>query len=307
MRPHVEFIHSEDLRWHPAELPLGHGQARQQNLCYDEENGAASTKVRFDGDWRRSAGYHAADTEWFVLDGAVRLGERTLTRWGYFRAPAGLCVPDLEVAAGTEVLLFREYGDEAFTASDADRSSFIPAGGNAATERPGELTVVSSGDDDPGWIENIYEGDAQSAMRLKMYYHDPSPPEDHAKGWLTNLCQGPAGWFGPGLEHHPCFEEAYLLEGSMDYNFGRMHAGGYFFRPAYVKHGDFRFDPEVPTTFVFRLDGDLINWMTEQSHVTHTGHALNYDADDERVRPLVAGLPLRSSSAGEWSWDGGER
>jgi hypothetical protein len=306
VRPHVEFIHAADLRWHPAELPLGAGRARQQNLCYDEENGAASTKVRFEQDWRRPGGYHAADTEWFVLDGAIELGDLTLGRWDYFRAPAGLRVPPLAVTAGTEILLFREYGDEGFTESSSDREPFLPSGGNAAGDRPGELTVVATPEEE-GWISNIYEGDAQSAMRLKMYYHDPSPPGENSRGWLTNLCRGPAGWFGPGMEHHPCFEEAYCLEGGMTYNYGRMDAGGYFFRPAHVKHGDFRFDPRAPTTFLFRLDGDLINWMTEDSHVAHSGRALNYDPADERVRPLVAGLPLRSRSAGPWSWDGGFR
>ncbi len=306
MRPHVEFVHASDLRWHTAELPLGTVRAQQQNLSYDEENGAASTKVRFKEAWQRPAGYHDADTEWFVLSGSVQLGEHSLSRWDYFRAPAGLRVPALAAAVGTEVLLFREYGDEGFTASSSNRDAFTPSGGNAADSRPGELTVLTSTEAE-GWISNIYEGPAQSAMRLKLYYHDPSPPDDRARGWLTNLCRGPAGWFGPGLEHHPCFEEAYLLEGSMTYNFGRMEAGGYFFRPAYVKHGDFRFDPKTQTTFLFRLDGDLINWMTENSRVRHEGRALNYDPDDQHVRPLVAGLPLRSGSAGPWSWDGDAR
>jgi hypothetical protein len=306
VRPHVEFIHAPDLRWHAAELPLGTGRARQQNLSYDEENGAASTRVRFEEGWHRPEGYHDADTEWFILSGNVRLGERSLGRWHYFRAPAGLRVPAVSAAAGTEILLFREYGDERFTASSSNREAFIASGGNATDSRQGELTVVQTAEDE-GWVANIYEGDAQSAMRLKIYYHDPSPPDDHARGWLTNLCRGPAGWFGPGLEHHPCFEEAYCLEGGMTYNYGRMQAGGYFFRPAYVKHGDFRFEPQSPTTFLFRLDGDLINWMTEDSRVRHDGRALNYDPEDENVRPLVAGLPLRSRSAGAWSWDGGLR
>ena len=28
----------------------------------------------------------------------------------YFRAPAGLCIPAVQVAAGTDVLIFREFG-----------------------------------------------------------------------------------------------------------------------------------------------------------------------------------------------------
>ena len=47
MRPHVELIDQKDLVWHLAELPHGEGEARQRNLSYDEENGAASLQVEF--------------------------------------------------------------------------------------------------------------------------------------------------------------------------------------------------------------------------------------------------------------------
>ena len=56
MRPHVEFVQQEDLVWHAAELHKGDGQARQRNLSYDEENGAASTRVIFDNAWSRAPG-----------------------------------------------------------------------------------------------------------------------------------------------------------------------------------------------------------------------------------------------------------
>jgi Domain of unknown function (DUF4437) len=74
VRPHVELIQEADLCWHAAELPRGEGKVRQRNLSYDEENGAASTKLIFDSAWHRPAGYHHADTEWFVLGGEIRLG-----------------------------------------------------------------------------------------------------------------------------------------------------------------------------------------------------------------------------------------
>ena len=45
MRPHVELVDEKDLLWHVAELPGAKGEARQRNLCYDEQNGAASLVV----------------------------------------------------------------------------------------------------------------------------------------------------------------------------------------------------------------------------------------------------------------------
>ncbi|MGI9291609.1 MAG: DUF4437 domain-containing protein, partial [Gammaproteobacteria bacterium] len=112
MRPHVELIQESDLIWRPAELPGGQGKgAKQKNLSVDEEDGSASMRVVFDKAWIRPAGYHHADVEWYVMGGRVRIGDRYLIKGGYWRAPAGLSVPKIEVEAGTEVLMFREYGD----------------------------------------------------------------------------------------------------------------------------------------------------------------------------------------------------
>ena len=72
MRPHVELIQEKDLVWHEAELHKGSGRARQRNLSYDEENGAASTRVVFDKAWSRAGGYHHADVEWYVQTGEGR-------------------------------------------------------------------------------------------------------------------------------------------------------------------------------------------------------------------------------------------
>ena len=135
MRPHVEVVQQADLCWHDAELPKGSGKVGQRNLCYDEENGAASTKLRFDTDWNREGGYHEADTEWYILKGEVRLGNHVLREGCYWRAPAGLRIPDIFVEEGTEVLLFREYGDWGFRS----RTSRTASAGRASICRPGPL------------------------------------------------------------------------------------------------------------------------------------------------------------------------
>ena len=102
MRPHVELVHENDLIFHPGELPGGEGKPRQQNLCYDEENGAASTRLIFDDAWSRPGGYHHADTEWYVTKGEISIGRRVLGKGGYWRAPRGLGVPSHDVVPGTE-------------------------------------------------------------------------------------------------------------------------------------------------------------------------------------------------------------
>lgn len=300
MRPHVELIQEADLCWHPAELPRGEGKASQRNLSFDEENGAGSTKLRFDSAWHRPAGYHHADTEWYVLTGEVRLGDRRLRKGAYLRAPAGLHVPALSVRAGTEVLLFREHEDWAFTRSRRNRPGFVGRGLNTASRAPGELTVVDTTRME--WMPNIYEGDQQRFLKLKLLFNDPAPKDDPKKGFVTMMCWAPPGWSDDRMVHHPVFEEAYTVDGHMDYNFGRLASGTYFFRPARVKHGHFISGEEKGFTGIFRMDGSIINWITIEEKVTVEGKPLNYDP--VRQAPVIAGIPVRSRATGEWSRDG---
>ena len=300
MRPHVEIVQQSDLIWHAAELYKIGKAARQRNLSYDEENGAASTRVVFDKAWSRPSGYHHADVEWYVLEGQVKLGERVLSKGSYFRAPAGLCVPALQAAAGTDVLIFREYGDWGFSPSVKDRSKFVPRGGNTASTEPGELTIVDTGRQE--WLPNLYEGDTQRFLKLKPLYIDPSSPDDNNTGFVTLVAWAPPGWSDNRMVHHPVFEEAYSLDGHMVYNFGSIDAGTYFFRPARVKHGHFVSGEERGWSGIFRLDGSLINWITVNERVIIEGDALNYDTKTQA--PVIAGIPVRSRTAGDWDLDG---
>ncbi len=300
MRPHVELIQEADLCWHPAELFGGEGKVRQRNLSYDEEDGSASTRLIFDSAWHRPAGYHHADVEWYVMKGSIKLGEQTLSKGAYVRAPAGLQVPAISVEEGSEVLLFREYGDWGFSKSDSDRDKFVSRGGNTASSEPGELTVLDTSRMD--WMPNVYEGDTQRFLKLKLLYLDPASPDNNNSGFVTMLAWAPPGWSDNRMVHHPVFEEAYSLDGSLDYNFGSLDSGTYFFRPAKVKHGHFVAGEERGWSGFFRLDGSLVNWITTNERVIIEGNAVNYDPKTQA--PLIAGIPVRSRSAGEWDLDG---
>ena len=300
MRAHVELIQQSDLCWHPAELHGGTGRVMQRNLSYDEEDGSASTKLFFETAWDRPGGYHEADIEWFVLEGRVKMGDTIFGPGMYWRAPAGLSIPAISVDKDSEILVFREYGDWGFTVSETDKSDFIAEGGNTASDQPGQLTVVDSSKME--WMDNIYEGDTQRFLQLKILYHDPSPEGENEKGFITILGWAPPGWSDTRLIHHPVFEEAYTLTGYMDYNFGRFVPGTYFCRPARVKHGHFVAGEEMGASWLFRLDGSLINWITVNSQVIVKGDALNYDPKTQA--PLMAGIPVRSRSTGPWDLDG---
>ena len=104
------------------------------------------------------------------------------------------------------------------------------------------------------------------------------------------------------MVHHPVFEEAYALDGVINYNFGSLGPGAYFFRPAKVKHGHFVTGQERGWTGIFRLDGSLVNWITVNERVIVEGDALNYDPATDA--PVVAGIPVRSKTIGPWDLDG---
>jgi len=301
VRPHVELIQQDDLVWHDdAELPKGSGRVIQRNLSYDEENGAASTKLHFKTDWSRPAGYHEADTEWYILDGEAKFGDQMLRKGAYFRVPAGKMVPEIQVKEGTDILVFREYGDWGFSVSEKDRSDFIPQGGNTVSKKPGEITMIDTFS--MKWMPNIFEGDTQWELMLKMLYRDPPDPENNRTGFVTMLAWAPPGWGDDRLVHHPVFEEAYTIYGDMDYNFGRIDTGTYFFRPAMVKHGHFSSGMDRGAAWIFRLDGSLINWITVEEDVIIKGRPLNYDPKTQA--PVMAGIPVRSRSTGDWDLDG---
>ncbi len=302
MRPHVELVANEDLMWHVAELPKSEGKVKQRNLSYDEENGAASTLIHFETAWSRPAGYHEADTEWYILKGQVKMGKELFGPHTYFRAPAGLQIAELEVAEGTEVLLFREYGDFGFSVSDKDWSKEVAVGGNTVQTVKGELTKASV--KGTQWLPNIYEGDSQRFLHVKPLFHDPSPADDHTKGFISLLAYAPPSWQDHKVAHHPVFEEAYCISGAMTYNFGRIDPGTYFFRPALVKHGMFHSHEPTGALWFFRLDGDLINYVTEYPEVEVHGKPINYDPNDPAQRPVLAGLPVRSRSTGAWDGQG---
>ena len=297
MRPHVELVQQCDLMWHEAELPGSEGRARQRNLSYDEESGAASTIVVFDSAWSRPAGYHHADTEWVVLAGEIRLGGQSMGEGGYFRAPAGLLVPELEAKEGTEIMLYREYGDFGFSLSRNDRDKFIPHGGNTDSDEPGILTIRDSHKME--WIENIYPG-RTDGLRVKMLYEDPSAVAGNQKGFVSLIVWAPIGWADHRLEHHPVFEEAFTIRGALEYSYGTQEPGTYLFRPAMTKHGrHLTSDDETGWTAVIRTDGHLINWNTIEDEVVVSGNAENYDPAERG--PILFSSPVRSKSTGPWS------
>lgn len=290
MRPHVELIDEKDLLWHPAEMPHGEGEARQRNLCYDEENGAASLLVEFVTDWSRGAGLHAAQTEWFVLEGSITIGDRELGEGGYWVAPQGVSTPPVTAKAGTRILLFREYAGWEFTPSDngVDGEGVVIMDSEAMDW----YDVVDPNHGSPMDFER--GGTPVPGLFIKLLWRDEK------NGFYTRLIKAKPGWREHPLAHHPVYEEAYCLDGDFDYNFGKMVKGQYFFRPAGIRHGDFTAGEKDGCTWILRCDGDLVDWYTDNASVEMKGDPVNWGEGYPNTDPPEFIQPVRSRSIGPW-------
>jgi hypothetical protein len=294
VRAHVEIVDEKDYIWHPSELIKGQGEALQKNLSYDEEDGSVSGRIRFVSDWGRPGGVHHAETEWYVQTGEVKIGDTTLLAGDYWMAPTGVYTPQITVKAGTEILYFREYGDWGFDVTDRDRE-FVREDQHLKIHRTSQMPWIPVAPD---------AGEGGSPMRfdlggvpvpglsIKMLHRDEKT------GFYTRLIKAKPGWVEHPLAHHPCYEEAYCVDGGFQYNYGEMWEGTYFWRPALIRHGDFTAALDTGCTWLMRCDGDLVDWYTEDARMEMHGTATNWGPDyPGSVAPRIF-EPVRSRSIG---------
>lgn len=289
MRPHVELIQEDDYVWHGAELPGAEGRASERRLSVDEEDGSSSLRVDFHTEWGRSAGIHHANTEYYVLEGEIDYGGRKIGKGGYVYAPKGVPVDYLKIAEGTKILHYREYGDAGFDAVDS------LAGAKAWDEAREDVIVIDS--EAMKW-DAVPNPGPMPGLFIKYLHVDP------VTGFYTRLVHAQEGWSDHRLAHHPCYEEAYTTQGHMEYNFGTLDLGTYFFRPARVKHGHFT-TMEGGATWLLRSDGELKNWYTQNEWVRWGGDGVNYSPDGviEEPHPPVRHSNSTHDMAEPWRTD----
>lgn len=266
MRPHVELVQEDDYVWHAAELPGSEGRASERRLSVDEEDGSSSLRVDFHTDWGRGPGIHHANTEYHVLEGSMTYGQRTIGKGGYLYLPQGVPADSVQFAEGTRILHYREYGDAGF---DAVESLSAPSWDGAREE------VIVIDTDAMPW-DAVPNPGPMPGLFIKYLHVDP------VTGFYTRLVFAQEGWADHRLAHHPCYEEAYTVDGHMEYNFGTLDLGTYFFRPARIKHGHFT-TMEGGATWLLRSDGELLNWYTQNEWVRWGGEGVNYGPTGGRM------------------------
>lgn len=289
MRPHVEMIDEKDLIWHPSELVgASAGSAKQRNLSYDEEDGSVSAKIYFESYWARPAGVHKGQTEWYVLSGEVKIGDEVLREGGYWCTPPGVLCPALEVKEGTEILYFREFATWEFEEASQDKD-FVREDQKLIVKHSNLMEWIPVELGSP--MDFSAGGTPVPGLFIKLLFRDEKTD------FYTRLIKAKPGWVEHPLAHHPCYEEAYTLEGSFEFNFGKQWPGVYFFRPALVRHGDFKSGPEG-TTWLLRCDGRLVDWYTENAKMEMHGDAVNWGPKYPGTQAPVPLQPVRSKSVG---------
>lgn len=300
MRPHVELVYQQDLIWHADALGSPDDQADVRRLSSDEESGAGTVLVRFGGLWSRPAGYHQADTEWYVIAGLVTVGGTGLGPGGYLRAPAGKLTPAMTAEAGTEALVFADNGPSAFVVSDGDWAGFVRRGRLDISGLPGELTICSAAELDgepPPWEPPGQEG---PPSRITVLYRQRPLVPGTAAEPLTALWEAPPGWADASFHHRRAFVEAYGLSGTIEYSHGRLGPGGYLYRPPRLQTSAARVAGDAPACLLIRLGDTAVPWHTSGAYVRISGRAVNYDPADSGETLIPSGLSVTSRTTKGW-------
>ena len=227
-RPHIEFIHAQQLAWEKDLLPGPLGELDCKILSMDTEDGSCSVLLRYPAGWNRNDTAHlSAAQEFFVLDGALEINDQRYGLDCYAYLPAGFTRHGVASPGGAVALTFFD----ALPVTTTGEGSMIDDPNAPAIpfidlhETPWDSEGI-----DPDVMRDRY-------MAHKRLRYNP------ATGDTTFVLEGGAHSHSAGWEekplYHPCVEEMYLLSGNIIGPQGVINGGGYFWRPPDIWHGPF--------------------------------------------------------------------
>ncbi|CAN5839001.1 hypothetical protein BH18ACI4_BH18ACI4_01670 [soil metagenome] len=248
----VGWVQPDKLYWRPF-LISGVADAEFKLLSFDDTTKARSQITKFPAGWSQASGYYQTNEEIFVLSGEMTVGDVKMTKYSYAYFPAGNARGPRHSSTGATVLHWWD-GEPTFVASreskpDARRDELVEDWN--FYRKPWTKNA-----DFPKWSDFP----PSPEMRLKLLR------KDKVTGQMTWINMGAAGGGGGSRggrvwEAHPSWEEAMLLEGDLTYGeclpgkgeiVGTYTAGGYFFRPARIRHGGQSSSSSSYSLFIFR-------------------------------------------------------
>jgi hypothetical protein len=242
-RPHIEPYVELDTPYKKFDIS-GFKGSEYKVLSMDVDNGACTLKVRFNGGYKRKPGLSYSDSEIFVLEGRIKVGDEVWTRGHYAFIPAGMHVGAISIPQGAEALVMYNDCEPSFEESDQNHQF-------ALTAAYMSLNTYSDAPWAPG---NIVNPSVASGCLIKPLHYDPLT---EAISFL--YCMTPR-FRQDNISYHDSAEESYHIWGeSWMMQFGYLPTGGYFWRPEYINHGAFRC--ELGTIAFGRTDSKLHNYF----------------------------------------------
>jgi hypothetical protein len=241
----IEPAHAAEAAWEPMQggnWPVG---AELRVLSRDAESGALTGIVRLPQGYRRGAGAHAGETEYYIQSGDLRVGETLRGRGYYEYNPPGTQQPAWTCDAGAELLFLARTGTP----------DFLPGEGAAETAGATQLDTEAM-----PWQVTPVEGPPPGicVKMLRMV---------EETGEFAALVSNVPRFDYPKLEFHDCIEEIYCLSGDIWLgNSGTLHPGSYIWRPPYITHGPFY--SETGCLFYLWCDETLINHFVDDPRLT---------------------------------------
>ena len=260
-RPHIEFIHTQQLDWQPELISALPGVAGKM-LSQDEETGACSVLLRFPKNWSQSEPVaFKAGQEFYVLEGAFELNGQTYGLDCYAHVPASYTRQSSSANNGCDMIAFFDALPEV-GASDPEASAVV----NYLNSH--EMSWQCDG------MDPYY---ADWGLAWKILTHDPETNATTMLVSMPPMCH-PKDWRGP-REIHDCMEEVFMLSGDLSTHNGTFFPGMYFYRPPRITHGPFA--SRFGCVILVRVDGILENnWTVEETEVSLTPpHAPMLPAD----------------------------
>ena len=180
-RPHIEYIQAQVLPWQ-ASAPGGARPGTDIRILSAEtvvpENGACSMLIRYPSGWTLGETHTLpGDEEFLVLDGRLRIGDRTFGRRGYGFLPVGFPRAGMAAPDGAVVLTFFEGPQKRITtlAGRHNAARLVLAD----TETRENLPKTGHLEHHPDCVEEMYLLDGelrwpQGPMRAGAYFWRPA-------------------------------------------------------------------------------------------------------------------------------------
>ncbi len=255
----VGWVDPAKLYWRPF-IISGLQPAQFKLLSFSESTQARSQITELPAGWRHPSGFHSTNEEIFVLSGDLTVGDDRMTKYSYAYYPAGYVHGEVYSEYGATLLHWWD-GDPDFVVSQVSKPD----------TRLDEVVTAWNYYDQPWTNEKDFPRYTEvmpppDTFQLKLMRKDKATG---AMTWINNISgDGNIGGTIGGSEVwevHPSWEEAMLLEGELTYGeclpqgevVGTYNPGGYFFRPANIRHGGKSTYSDTYSLFIFRTSASL--------------------------------------------------